>query len=65
MALKCVIDQVYDAVDVNEPCLTIFIDLANAFDTVDHKIILEKLSNYGFRGTAHDLIESYLTGNRW
>ena len=64
MALKCVIDQVYDVIDVNKPCLTIFIDLANAFDTVDHKILLEKLNNYGFRGTAPELIEGYLTDRK-
>ena len=37
-----------------------FIDLQKAFDTVDHKIILEKLYHYGIKGNAHDLLESYL-----
>lgn len=63
-ALKCVVDQLYEAIDNNKPCLTIFLDLAKAFDTVNHRILLEKLFNYGFRGTAHKLIKSYLTDRK-
>ena len=32
-----------------------------AFDSVNHKILLEKLSCYGFRGKALDLLTSYLS----
>jgi len=36
-------------------------DLRIAFDTVSHKILLQKLYHYGIWGCAHKIIESYLS----
>ena len=48
--------------NINEFCYTAFsfVDLKKAFDTVSRKTLLIKLSNYGIRGVAYDLIHSYL-----
>ena len=39
----------------------IFLDLAKVFDTVDHKILLQKLKCYGIRRVTFQLVQSFLT----
>ena len=42
----------------------VFIDLKKAFDTVDHKILLQKMNMYGVTGLEHDWFTSYLKNRK-
>ena len=59
-ALNDITTKIYENLDKSKPIAVTFLDLAKAFDTVDHKILLDKLYNYGIRGKAYKLIQSYL-----
>lgn len=50
MSLLKIQDNTSAAIDRNEYTLWVFIDIAKAFDTVDHNILLTKLVNLGIRG---------------
>lgn len=52
---------VYGRVDCHKKVLAAFIDLREAFDAVNHKILIEKLEKRGVRGMVFYLIRSYLT----
>ncbi|VEN37767.1 unnamed protein product, partial [Callosobruchus maculatus] len=47
--------------DEKTPSICIFVDLQKAFDTVNHKLLLNTLERLGFRGTMYNLLENYLS----
>jgi hypothetical protein len=53
-------NYVAKALDNKEHAIGIFCDLKKAFDTVDHSILLRKLSNLGVRGTELAWFRDYL-----
>ena len=57
-------EKICDALDKGDLACGVFIDLQEAFDTVDHKFLLDKLKNYGFRGLSNKWIRPYLTGRK-
>ena len=63
-AILELIDQVSNAFGNNNFALEIFIDLSKAFDTVDHNILLEKLSMYGVKGNNRKWFRSYLSNRK-
>ena len=63
-AIFLLTSKIYEALDQNKKAIAIFLDLQKAFDTVDHKKLLEKSERYGLRGTAYTLIKNYLENRK-
>ena len=60
-ALLKVTELIYESIDQSKPTIATFLDLKKAFDTVNHDILIRRLSSYGVRGLALNLLSSYLT----
>ena len=60
-ALLLITDQIQRAIEGGHFTCGIFLDLSQAFDTVDHNTLLAKLYSYGIRGIAYDCFLSYLS----
>ena len=60
-ALISITEDIRSALDGRKSCGGIFVDLQKAFDTVNHEILLQKLSHYGIRGMANNWFTSYLS----
>ena len=59
-AITALTEIVRSSLDKTEFSAAVFLDFQKAFDTVDHNILLQKLSHYGVRGVALKVFESYL-----
>lgn len=63
-AVTALTNDIIDNVDRGIKCVTIFLDLKKAFDTVSVPILLRRLEAIGIRDTALSLFRSYLQGRK-
>jgi exonuclease III len=60
-AIIKLLENIITSLDKGEFSAAIFLDFSKAFDTVNHEILLQKLSHYGIRDVANSWARSYLT----
>ena len=61
-ALLSLFDDFLNTADQNDASALVLLDLSAAFDTIDHQILLERLSHcFGLSGTAVNWFSSYLS----
>ena len=52
------------SLDDNETPINIYLDLSNAFNTLNHNILLSKLRYYGIKYTEYNLFKNYLSNRK-
>ena len=60
-AIITLVNKITSSLDTGDLVIGVFLDLKKAFDTVDHKILLDKMHAYGIRGNILRWFRSYLT----
>ena len=56
--------KIVNTLDKGNYACSVFLDFAKSFDTVNHKILISKLENYGIKGTVKQWFESYLSNRK-
>ena len=64
MALATLLDDLALNLNDNDPPTAVFIDLKKAFDTLNHEILLNKLTSHGIVGKPLLWIKDYLTNRQ-
>ena len=59
-ALLELVDQICNTFNEKNYFLGIFNDLSKAFDSMDHKTLIQKLEHYGINGKSLSWFKSYL-----
>ena len=59
-----IVDDISKTLDSKSINCSVFVDLAKAFNTINHGILLDKLEKYGIRGLPLKLIKTYLLDRR-
>ena len=57
-------NHIFNAIDNRKVTLATFIDMAKAFDTVNHKILVKKLEYLGISGKMLKLLKNYLENRK-
>ena len=55
------VQNIINNMDTNKLPINVYLDLSKAFDSLNHDILLYKLSYYGFRGKSLELMKNYLS----
>ena len=58
------IESICNSIDSKQHCAGVFIDLKKAFDTFNHKLLVDKLSFYEVRGIANTWLDNYLMNRK-
>lgn len=58
------ISKIQQSINDQKKTAAVFIDVAKAFDSVDHVHLLRKLEDMGIRDHAHSIMENYLFARR-
>jgi len=57
-------NRIHDALNDKHHPFCVFLDLSKAFDLIDHNILVDKFSHYGFSNNAIDLCRNYLSNRK-
>ena len=63
-AVLDIVNICYDNIERKMYSGLVLLDLAKAFDTVDHHILLQKLEHYGIRGIVLQFYQSFLENRK-